>query len=692
MFVVERNIGPSTNFTRALASRVAGAALVIALCWNAAKLTAADSSLTWLWGSPRPHGNDVYDMAAANGLMVQVGERGRLYTSLDYETWIPRETHTTKALRGVAFLGNHILITGEAGAALYADASALTNFTLLDLGTTDWLEGVAASARLAVAVGDAGAIYTTSTGTNWTRRPQGFTTWLRSVACNSSSGVFVAVGEGGFIAMSSDGTTWRQRPSGVSDDLNRVVWLTNRFAAVGNSGRVLVSDVTGANWSVIQRNNGPTNDLYAVAGYYGLSGSILMVAGANEVRLLQNNGVSWVNQIDPARNLPAPNWTYYCGFSEASFFLLAGRAGMLVEGFPTNGFASYVWGSRVDSVRNWLWDVARFPGLYVAVGDLGTVETSNNGAEWDYELVPEEAAESVFLGVGGRPDLMLAVGAQGSVILSTNSVIWTALQPRPTTNDLQGVATLGGLVVVTGGAGTILTSTDGYQWTNRANPATGFLSSVAAYPGGLVAVGESGTVLNSPDGLNWTAGPALTTNWLYRVRYLNGQLITVGQNGALFTSPDGRSWTPRASGTTCWLTDAAALEGVYYAVGTQGAVLASTNGITWSSLGTITQKSLFAAAADTFRHQLVTVGIEGAILRAQPGPLAFLQYAHAAGTNSFAISGTPGRKFTLERSSDLATWTNLATLELVDNSGEVVFEEERTNAPPTEFYRAALLP
>jgi len=689
MFVVERDIGPSPSFTRAWASRVAGIGLVFALCWNAARPTAADSSLTWLWGSPWPHGNDVYDMAAANGLMVQVGERGRLYTSLDYETWIPRETHTTKALRGVAFLGDRILVTGEAGVALYAEAGGLTNFTLLDLGTTDWLEGVAASAGLAVAVGDEGAIYTTSTGTNWTRRPQGFTTWLRGVACNSS-GVFVAVGEGGFIATSSDGASWRQRTSGVSEDLNRVVWLTNRFAAVGNSGRVLVS-ANGTNWSVIQKNNGPTNDLYAVAGYYGLSGT-LMVAGANEVRLLQNNGASWVNQMDPARILPAPNWAYYCGFAQESFFLLAGQAGMLVEGFPTNSIDSYVWGSRVDSVRNWVWDVARFPGLYVAVGDLGTVETSDDGADWDFELVPASAAQSVFLGVGGRPDLILAVGAQGSVILSTNSVIWTAVEPRPTTNDLQGVAMLGGMFVVSGGAGTILTSADGYQWTNRASPATGFLSSVAAYPGGLVAVGDGGTVLTSPDGQSWSAGAALTTNWLYRVRYLNGQLIAVGQNGALFTSPDGRQWTARASGTTCWLTDVAVLDGVYYAVGTQGTVLASTNGMSWSSVGTITKKSLFAAATDAFSHQLVTVGIEGAILRAQPAPLAFLQYSRAQGTNFFAISGTPGRKFSLERSANLTTWTNLATLELLDNSGEVVFQEERTNAPPAESYRATLLP
>jgi hypothetical protein len=75
-----------------------------------------------------------------------------------------------------------------------------------------------------------------------------------------------------------------------------------------------------------------------------------------------------------------------------------------------------------------------------------------------------------------------------------------------------------------------------------------------------------------------------------------------------------------------------------------------------------------------------------------PAKLAFLQYARAQGTNSFGVSGTPGRKFSLERSSGLTTWTNLATLELVDNSGEVVFQEDRTNAPPAEFYRATLLP
>ena len=44
------------------------------------------------------------------------------------------------------------------------------------------------------------------------------------------------------------------------------------------------------------------------------------------------------------------------------------------------------------------------------------------------------------------------------------------------------------LLVVTGDNGTVLTSTNGINWTPRPVPTTAFLSGVTAYPGGLVAV------------------------------------------------------------------------------------------------------------------------------------------------------------------------------------------------------------
>src|SRR5439155_12150958 len=123
--------------------------------------------LRWHWSNPRPHGNNIVDMAYSPtlGLGVQVAERGQLYTSDNLSTWLSRDSGVTNALRAVTFFGSRIVVTGEAGVVLYADS--VMDFrpgTLLDGATGDWLESVAASAQRLVAVGDNGAVYTSTNG------------------------------------------------------------------------------------------------------------------------------------------------------------------------------------------------------------------------------------------------------------------------------------------------------------------------------------------------------------------------------------------------------------------------------------------------------------------------------------------------------------------------------------------------
>ena len=102
-----------------------------------------------------------------------------------------------------------------------------------------------------------------------------------------------------------------------------------------------------------------------------------------EVRLRESR--LWSNELDLNKTYAAPNWTYLSALWDENRFLLGGRTGMLVEGFKTNGTSSVVWQTLADSIRNWLWDVTRMPDFYVAVGDFGTVMTSENGLNWDLE-------------------------------------------------------------------------------------------------------------------------------------------------------------------------------------------------------------------------------------------------------------------------------------------------------------------
>src|SRR5262245_31007684 len=131
------------------------------LCLASFESQGVNFPLRWRWSNPRPHGNNIVDMAYSPslGLAAQVAERGQLYTSDDLSTWLQRDSGVTNALRAVTFFGSRIVVTGESGLVLYADSpSAFKPGTLLDGPTPDWLEAVAASPQTIVAVGDNAAV------------------------------------------------------------------------------------------------------------------------------------------------------------------------------------------------------------------------------------------------------------------------------------------------------------------------------------------------------------------------------------------------------------------------------------------------------------------------------------------------------------------------------------------------------
>ena len=701
---------------------------------------AVSHPIRWRWSNPRPHGGTVVDMAysAQLGLAVQVAERGQIFTSSDLNFWSPRDSGVTNDLRGVAFFGPRILVTGVNGRLLYADQPDNWKLATSNIpSTADWLEAVAASSftSLAVAVGDNGAVFTTATGTNWTKQTS-LSEWLRGVAwgntAGSGPGVFVAVGENGRAFVSTTGASWINRPTGTSEHLNRVAFSTlpsPRFIAVGEGGACRISLDNGTNW--FPEVTGATNDLqHAITAPHLSGGGARVAIGDSEVRLTEFTG-TWSNQLLSPFG-PAP-WTYYAGVGRPNSVFIVGRSGLMEEGIRTNG-SPYVWTEKGSSIRNLLWDAAYVTNLYAAVGDHATVMTSINGVDWKLELVPDALTNSIFLGVGGNNDVLVAVGDAGSLMISPNNVtnvtvtvtngtnvvsyetnasafgvIWYPF-PQAMTNHLHGVAATTNLFVVTGSGGKMLYSRDATNWSSITPLTNRYLSSVTAWPNGWIATGDDGVILSSATGVGWSLvfGPnVFTTSWLYRIRYLGGRLIAVGQNGIVAVSSNGTAWAKFTNtGTTNWLNDVAYVDGTYFAVGFNGTLLVSTNAMNWSNIGCITRKDFFAAASDT--RQLVLAGGEGAILRAQIVPdtnlVEILEYDHFILTNMqgvafleniYLFGGRTDQQFTVDSTTSIATnqWELGPKLEFFDSSGTLFYLEMTplTNAPQREFYRSPLV-
>src|SRR5438094_6816403 len=170
--------------------------------------------------------------------------------------------------------------------------------TLLDGATGDWLESVAASAQRLVAVGDNGAVYTSTNGANWKRQSFPSQTWLHGVAYGN--GTFITVGEDGFIATSTNGLIWTTGRLGTVH-LNRVAYTAPLFTVVGDTGVTYTSANNGLSW--ISEQTGATNDLFHAAS----GDSSRLVVGDYEVRV--KNLIGWSDQLTQTTGPPA--WTYY---------------------------------------------------------------------------------------------------------------------------------------------------------------------------------------------------------------------------------------------------------------------------------------------------------------------------------------------------------------------------------------------
>jgi photosystem II stability/assembly factor-like uncharacterized protein len=108
---------------------------------------------------------------------------------------------------------------------------------------------------------------------------------------------------------------------------------------------------------------------------------------------------------------------------------------------------------------------------------------------------------------GAGSGIFVVVGQNGTILTSTNGTAYTA-RTSGTAHHLNGVATDNSLLVAVGNTGTILTSSDnGVTWITRTTPGTDNLKSIVwdAKHSTWIAGGFGGIIWTSPTGTTWTA-------------------------------------------------------------------------------------------------------------------------------------------------------------------------------------------
>lgn len=319
-------------------------------------------------------------------------------------------------------------------------------------------------------------------------------------------------------------------------------------------------------------------------------------------------------------------------------------------------------------------------GLYVAVGDLGTILTSPDGTNWVRQTSGTTSGLRDCAYGGGK---WVAVGDLGTVLTSPDARVWTSQYPG-TFFSLNAVIYGNGQFVAVGEAMTILTSSDAISWTSRSSGPLSLFDVICA-EGVYVAVGgnrgsantpASGIIISSADAVGWTRREAFPDAAVLSIAYAEGTFVAAAQTyyrvtPALWISDDGYSWQPLdvsvphwpearvAYGNGVWVLTGSCCAGGYTDM---GAIAISTNLQTWSQ---VVSNSGAASAIVYAQNKFVMTRTDGTIVLSDQGdtwtnphgdylPLTLSDLEYVNGT---WVSVAHDRVL---RSRDGATWTNVA--------------------------------
>jgi len=228
-----------------------------------------------------------------------------------------------------------------------------------------------------------------------------------------------------------------------------------------------------------------------------------------------------------------------------SQFLIVGAGSTVLSGDGTNWNREDL--SNLPGAAN-LEDVAWLGNRYIAVGNSGTIVTSNgDGSSWTLQDAGANVANTALNAVASNNIQIVVVGTNGTILNSADGIAWTEL-PNFLNQDLNDITWDGNQFVAVGSNDTILTSPDGTTWTSHV-PGTSDINFVAVtqWDSGLPqnpvlgTVGSAGTFVVDPDADPGDIIRTGTTEQLGGMTWVDdgvapGYFVIVGHDGTVLTN------------------------------------------------------------------------------------------------------------------------------------------------------------
>lgn len=324
---------------------------------------------------------------------VAAGDKGVIRTSTDGQTWTTRTISEFAAniyFQDVVWDGAQFVLVGydyDFGisgwvSVIYTSPTG-TTWTRRLLGTSinTHLYAVAStSAGVLVACGQSGAVLRSTDGTAWTAVSGFGTSTLDGAARNSSQFVITGRASGGSetpkVWTSSDGLSWVDTSAGAGvaswQRMRRIAWLNDRFVSSGWYSKLRVSTDNGNTFTSSRTDSEDTPGLAYGGGFYFAAGVNRSASNA-DIDLLSLNGTDWFSY-------PAPTTT---DRNAAVFFnntfITVGAAGSIWQSATLTGASDFA-----------AWQAANYPnGGIPALADRDSDNDGlNNFAEYALGLAP----------------------------------------------------------------------------------------------------------------------------------------------------------------------------------------------------------------------------------------------------------------------------------------------------------------
>jgi len=427
-----------------------------------------------------------------------------------------------------------------------------------------------------------------------------------------ASTVIAATSKGEIISSRNHGATWTPsalltfQQGGIERTINfnAAAYSPNEWVVVSQDGRWARS-TNLINWTTGQGGGSGSGLVYAeglfVASSYG---------GSIET---SPTGETWTRSTVPAGVNRLDSLAYGNGT-----FVSAGRQSLITspDGLTWTEIAVPV------ASPEWFENVTWLDGLFYAMGREGLLLTSPDGQTWTKrDLGTDTTFKS---GAIAEPSGKVSLHNNNrlftlndSLTAVTESSLPTGFRKIARTSDggLAAVGSFGRLwrrspdhgewrdlnqtlsegfdsvafgndtfVIVgySGNKGRIFSSTDGTQWTLRAELDGGFQSEVFFDGSQFYLLDADKRAWRSEDAIEWTQTPTNLGN--FRVlRRLNNRWVAGQNNGIVANSVDGLAWTTREVPGASAVVDITYGEGLYVAAGFSENIFTSPDLVTWTT-------------------------------------------------------------------------------------------------------------